>query len=191
MYLETQTQKLAQTVFLFSASSLCATLLCVAATARHNVSVLRSANFPIYTYQNPFNMAANTSSTAFSETKAGGVLTKLISVKWFVGLSGLGALWLASTWYLQGGWNTKKRIRRQVNYAVSGPPAKMNPLAVLPAPVTRATKLDTFSSLVGSTVVCQIPTRRLLAHRKNTAPCQSRFRPVTLVSSRTRLGRLS
>jgi hypothetical protein len=190
MYLETQTKKLAQTVFLFSASSLCAMLLCVAATARYNVSVLRSANFPIYTYQNPFNMADNASSAVFSETKAESVLTKLISVKRFLGLSGLGALWLASMWYLQGGWNRKKRIRHQVNYAVSGPPAKMNPLAVIPPrPVMHVIEEDTVYFPV-STVLRRTTTRSCFAHRKNTAPCQSRFRPVTLVSSQTRSGRL-
>jgi hypothetical protein len=190
MYLETQTKKLAQTVFLFTASSLCAILLCLAATARHNTPTLRTAISPVYTYQNPFSLVDNASSSVSPETKAGGVLTKLISVKWFLGLSGLGALWLVSAWYLQGGWNTKKRIRRQANYAVSGPPAKMNPLAVIPPrPVMHVIEEDTVYFPV-STVLRQTTTRSCFAHRKNTAPCQSRFRPVTLVSSQTRLGRL-
>lgn len=190
MHVETQTKRLAQTVFLFSASLLCAILLCVAANARHDVPALRSVNFPVYTYQNPFNMADNAVSPALSETKAGGVLAKLISVKWLLGLSGLGALWLASTWYFQGGGNTKKRVRREANYAASDLPAKMNPLAIIPPrPVTRVMEEDTVYFPV-STVLRRTTTRSRFAHRKTTAPCQSRFRPITLVSSQTRFGRL-
>ena len=190
MYLETQTKKLAQAVFFFSASSLCAILLCLVVTARHNVSASRTATFPVYTYQNPFNVAGSAPPTALSDTKAGGMLTKLVSVNWLLGLSSLGALWLASTWYLQGGWNKLRRIRRKVVYTPPNPPAKMNPLAVLPAPVTRVVKLDTFGSPIRTTVVCRTTTQCLLVHRKATAPCQSRFRPVTLVSSQTRFGHL-
>ena len=68
--------------------------------------------------------------------------------------------------------------------ASSHPPAKMNPLAVLPTPVTRVSKQNTVRSMVVPPTIAQ----RSLAHRKTTAPCQSRFRPVTLVSSRTRFG---
>jgi len=190
MHVETQTQKLAQTVFLFSAASLCAILLCAAATARHNASALRSANFPVYTYQNPFHVANNAAAAVSSETKAGGVLAKLISVKWLLGLSGLGALWLASTWCLQGGGNTKKRVHQEVSYAVSDPQAKMNPLAIIPPrPAIRVMEQDTVYFPV-STVLRRTTTRSCFAHRKVTAPCQSRFRPLTLVSSQTRFGRL-
>jgi hypothetical protein len=186
VYVETQTKKLAQTVLLFTGSSLCAILLCTAATARHNALAQRSVTFPVYTYQNPFNLADSTSSTAFSQTKAGALLTQLISVKWFLGLSGLGALWLASTWYLHCGGLKRKRIHRKVIYTITDTPEKMNPLAIIPKPVTYATKRDT----TRPAVLCQTSTCCLFAHRKTTAPCQSRFRPVTLVSSQTRFGRL-
>ncbi len=190
MYVEIQTKKLAQTAFLFSAASLCAILLCMAAIARHNVLVPQSVNFPVYSYQNPFHLTGTASSTAISGTKAGEGLAKLVSVNGILGLSGLAALWLASTWCLQGGWGKIKRIRRKVVYACANPPARMNPLAVLPAPVNRVIKQDAFSSHISSTVACQTTTRCLLAHRKTTAPCQSRFRPITLVSSQTRFGHL-
>jgi hypothetical protein len=186
MYVEAQTKKLAQAIFLFTACSLCAILLCVAAVARHNAPTLRSVNFAVYTYQNPFSLTDSASSTAFSKTKAGNVLAKLVSVKSFLGLSGLGALWLASTWYLQRGWTKRKRIHRKIRYAVTYAPAKMNPLASIPRPVMRVTKQD----ITRPAVLCQTNTHCLFAHRKTTAPCQSRFRPITLVSSQTRFGRL-
>jgi hypothetical protein len=183
MYVETQTKRLAQTVFLFSTASLCAILICMAATARHNVPVRRSVNFPVYTYQNPFHGAHNASSAASSEAKTVGIVAQLTSVKSLLGLSGLGALWLASTWYFQGGRNMKKRVHRHASYAT---PAKMNPLAILPEPVIPAPKEDIFRP----SVFCGTTTSRLLAHGRTTAPCQSRFRPIILVASQTRVGRL-
>jgi len=190
MCVEPQTKKLAQTVFLFFACSLCAIFLCMAATNRHNIVASQAANFTFYTYQNPFTTANNASSAVLSEPKPGGTLAKLASVKWCLGLSGLAALWLASTWYLQGEWSAKKRVHREVSYTDMNYPAKMNRLAVLPTRVMRVTKWDTFNSPVSSTVVCQTTTRCLLAHKRTTAPCQSRFRPITLASSRTRFERL-
>jgi hypothetical protein len=185
MYVET-TKKLAQAIFLFSACSLCVILLCVTAATRHNATALRSVNYPVYTYQNPFSLTDSASATAYSKTKAGNVLSKLVSFKSFLGLSGLGALWLASTWYLQRGWPKRKRIHRKVRYAITYAPAKMNPLATLPKPIMRVTKQD----IIRPAVLCQTNTRCSFAHRKTTAPCQSRFRPITLVSSQTRFGRL-
>jgi len=186
MYIETETKKLAQVILLFTGCSLCAILLYAAAMARHNAPVLRSVNLPVYTYQNPFSLTDSASSTAFSTTKTGGMLTKLVSTKSFLGLSGLGALWLASTWYLQCGWPKRKRIHRKVRYAITYAPAKMNPLASIPKPIMRVMKQD----ITRPGVLCQTNTRCSFAHRKTTAPCQSRFRPITLVSSQTRFGRL-
>ena len=186
MYVETQTRKLARTVLLLTASSLCAVLLCTAATARHNAQAKQSVNFPIYAYQNPFSLTDPVSSTASSQTRAGRLLTQLVSVKWVLGLSSLGALWLASTWYLNCGSTKKNRIHRNLKYTIADTPEKMNPLAILPRPFTRVVKQDTSRPAV----LCQTNTRCLVAHRKTTAPCQSRFRPVTLVSSQTRFGRL-
>lgn len=181
MYVEAQTKKLAQTGFLFVAAALCAIYLCMVATARHNVLAPRATDFPVYAYQNPFGF---TDSATPSEIKAGGALAKLLSFNWFLGLSGLGAVWLASSWYLQGGLSKIKRTRRIIAQLPPDPPAKMNPLAVLPTPVTRVSKQNTVRSMVVPPTIAQ----RSLAHRKTTAPCQSRFRPVTLVSSRTRFG---
>jgi len=186
VYVETQTKKLAQTIFLFSASSLCAILLCMAATTRHNNVSPQLANFPIYTFQNPFNLAVSVPSSTFSSTKGAKVLAKIFSVKGFLGLSGLGALWLASTWYLQGGWSTRKQINRKTNHPASEATKKMNPLAIIPKPSISATKQDSTCSVI----VCETKTRCSFTHRKTTAPCQSRFRPLTLVSSQTRFGRL-
>jgi hypothetical protein len=186
MYVETKTKKLAQTILLLAASSLCAILLCMGSTARHNALAKRAVNFPVYTYQNPFSLTDSASSTAFSQTRAGRLLTQLISVKWALRLSGLGAIWLASTWYLNHGWTPKKRIHRNIKYTIEDSPEKMNPLAIIPKPFTRVVKQDTSRPAV----LCQTNTRCLVAHRKITAPCQSRFRPVTLVSSQTRFGRL-
>jgi hypothetical protein len=181
MHIETQTKRPARTIFLFSASSLCGMLVSLAVTHQVKVVVPQTANFPVYTYQNPFSVADNASSAVSPGTKTGNVLTKLFSAKGLLGLSGLGALWLASTWYLQGGGKTKKRALRQVSCATS---AEMNPLAILP--VIRVQKQDTFCP----PVPCRPATSRSLAHRKTTAPCQSRFRPITLLASQTRFGRL-
>lgn len=185
MYVETQTKKLARSVLLFSASSLCAIIFCTTA-ARHHAVAHRSLNVPIYTYQNPFNVTASVSSPAYREAKVGVKLTKLASVRWFLGLSGLAALWLASSWYLSGEWAKRMRNQRKIRYLTAEVPAKMNPLATVPKPIMRVSKKDDLRpAVLGQTV-----TRGLFAHRKTTAPCQSRFRPVTLISSQTRLGRL-
>lgn len=191
MHIEAQIKKLAQNIFLFSASSLCVILLCLAATAWHNAPAPRFASSPIYTYQNPFSTAGNASATVLTDAKTAGFWDKLTSAKFLLGLSGLGVLWLASTWYLQNGWRTKKqRVYQKINHVTPNSPAKMNPLAVLPERVAQVPKEDT----IHSTVFCGTTTLYSLAHRKATAPCQSRFRPVTLVSKltnrRNRFGRL-
>lgn len=182
MCIQTQTKRLAQTIFLFSAASLCAILACMAVTARHNVPAPRTANFPLYTYQNPFQEADNASSAAFSKAKAGGTVARLTSVKSFLGLSGLGMLWVVSTWYLSGR-SMKKPIHRHVSVVTQ---VKMNPLAVLPESARVVPKEDTFRP----SVFCRTTTPCLHPQRKITAPCQSRFRPVALVASQARFGRL-
>lgn len=186
-----QPKKLTQNILLFSAGSLCAILLCMAATAWHKTPAPQFASSPIYTYQNPFSAAGHASATALSDAKTAGFWDKLISAKFLLGLSGLGVLWLVSTWYLQHGWRTKtKRVYQEINHVAPNSPAKMNPLAVLPERVAHVPKEDTFHA----TVFCRKTTLCSLAHRKATVPCQSRFRPVTLVSKRasrqTRFGRL-
>jgi hypothetical protein len=189
VHLETPTKKLAQTLFLFSACSLAAIVLSIAATTRHHTSAPYSANFPVYTYHNPFHQPAGTSATAVSQANAGGALTKLLSVRWFAGLSGLGALWLGTGYFLYGGHRKRKRIRHNVEYAPETP-ARMNPLAVIPSrpvlPVAEQGKVS-FPVL---TVRGKAKTRGCFVHRTTTAPCQSRFRPTTLASSQTRFGRL-
>jgi hypothetical protein len=185
MYVGTQTKKLARIVLLFSTSSLCAIILCTTA-ARHNAVAHRSLNVPIYTYQNPFDVTATASSPAYLEAKAGIVFTKLASARWFLGLSGLATIWLASSWYLSGEWAKRMRNQRKIRYLTTEVPAKMNPLATVPKPIIRVSKKDD----PRPAVLGQMVTRGLFAHRKTTAPCQSRFRPVTLISSQTRLGRL-
>jgi hypothetical protein len=181
MQVETQTKRLARTVFLFSASSLCAILVCLGVTHQTKTSAAQTANFPVYTYQNPFTVADNTFPEVLSGAKAGSVLANLFSVKCLLGLSCLGTLWLVSTWYFQSGRTAKKRAHRQVSYSTS---AQMNPLAILP--VIRVQKQDTFCPPVFS----RPTTSGSMAHRKDTAPCQSRFRPITLAASQTRFGRL-
>jgi hypothetical protein len=195
----TQTKNLAQTLFLFSACSLAAIFLFVAATARHHDSAQYSVNSPLYTYQNPFNQPASPSPSAFSQANAGStltssMLTKLLSVRWFAGLSGLGALWLGASCYLYGGHRNRKRVRHNAEYTMDTP-TRMNPLAAIPPkqvmPVAEQDKV----SFPVSTVLCRPNTRSCFAHRTTIAPCQSRFRPTTLrpttlASSRTRFGRL-
>jgi len=185
MYVETQTKKLARSALLFSASSLCAIIVCTAAH-RHYTVVDRSVNVPIYTYQNPFGPTASTSLAALSATKAGGMFTKLITTKAFMGLSGLAMLWLGSSWYLSGGWAKRRQNHRKTRRVTMDFPTKMNPLAAIPRPIIRVSKTDDGRPVVHG----QTGTRDRFVHRKTTAPCQSRFRPVTLVSSQTRLGRL-
>lgn len=189
MHRETPTKKLAQTRFRFPACLLAAIVLLAAATTRHHASAPYSANFPVYTYQNPFHQPAGTSSTAVSQANAGGALTKLLSTRWFAGLSGLGALWLGASCYLYGGHRKRKRIRHNVECTLDTP-ARMNPLAVIPSkpvlPVVEQGKVS-LPVLPGRG---QTKTRGRFVHRTTTAPCQSRFRPTTLVSSQTRFGRL-
>jgi hypothetical protein len=160
-------------------------ILCTAAH-RHYAPVDRSVNVPIYTYQNPFGPTASISSPARSETKAGGIFTKLITTKAFLGLSGLAMLWLGSSWYLSGGSAKKRQNHRITRHVTTDIPTRMNPLATLPSPIMRVSKTDGARPVVHG----QTGTRDRFVHRKATAPCQSRFRPVTLVSSQTRLGRL-
>jgi len=185
MYVETQTKKLARSVLLFSASSLCAIIVCTAAH-RHYALVDRSVNGPIYTYQNPFGLTASATLPALSETKAGGIFSKLITTKAFLGLSGLAMLWLGSSWYLSGGWAKRRQNHRKTRHVTQDFPTQMNPLAAIPSPIIRVSKTDDARPVVHG----QTGTRGRFVHRKTTAPCQSRFRPVTLVSSQTRLGRL-
>lgn len=187
MSVEPRKHKSAQEIFLFSASALCAMLLCMAAIAWHNAPAPHLAGSPIYMYQNPFKGAAHASAAAFSGAKMPGIWQRLISAKFFLGLSGLGVLWLASTWYLEHVERIKQRVYQEVNHAAPPSPAKMNSLAILPEPAAlRVPKEDNFHTTVfcGKTALCS------LARRKNPAPCQSRFRPVTLGSRQTRFGRL-
>ncbi len=183
-------KNLAQTLLcLFPVCSLAVVVLFVAVNARHPASVANSAIFPVYTYQNPFSQPTGTAPIALSQANTGGTLTKLLSVRWFAGLSGLGALWLGASYCLYGGHQKRKRIRRNTA-CTTGNPARMNALAVIPArPVLPVAEQGKVSFPV-FTVPCQTKTRRCFAHRTNTAPCQSRFRPTTLVSSQTRFGRL-
>ncbi|HLX94747.1 MAG TPA: hypothetical protein VKU37_03300 [Verrucomicrobiae bacterium] len=185
MYVGTQTKKLARTVLLFSVSSLSAIFFCTVA-ARPNAVADRSVSVPIYTYQNPFGITASASSSAFKETRLGGRLAQLVSAKSLLGLSGLATLWLVSSWYLSGEWAKRQRNHRKIRDFSTNVPARMNPLAVIPKPIVRVSKTDGTRPVVPG----QTGTRSLFTHRKTTAPCQSRFRPVTLVSSQTRLGRL-
>jgi len=178
MHVETQTKRLARTIFLFSATSLCAILVYLAVIHQVRASAAQTVNSPVYTYQNPFTVADNTASDVLPGVKAGSVLANLFSVKSLLGLSCLGMLWLASSWYIQGSRNTKKRAHRQVSCSTS---AQMNPLAILP--VIRVQKQDTFCP----PVFCRPTTSCSLANRNTTAPCQSRFRPITLLASQTRL----
>lgn len=185
MRVETQKGKLAYTAVLFVAFSLGTILLCRAAIAPHHRPAQRSINVPIYTYQNPFSVPDAASSGAISQADSGRAMAKLISGELPLALSGLGVLWLALTRYRKGAGKIKKRVYQKAANAARSP-AKMNPLAVLPKPAIHDSKEDTFyvSPLRPTT------TSSSLAHRKVTAPCQSRFRPVKLVSSRPRFGRL-
>lgn len=182
MHIETRTKRLARIIFLFSASSFCAILVCLTVTHRAKVSAPPTVSSPIYTYQNPFKVTANTASAVLPEAKAGGLLTNLFSAKCLLGLLGLGTLWFASVWLSPGGGKTQKQVPRQAGSTIS---PKMNPLAILP--VNRVQKQDTFCP----PVICQATISRSVAHRKSTAPCQSRFRPIALAASQTRFGRLS
>lgn len=183
MHLETQTRKLAQIVFLFSAISLCAILLCVAAATVSHRSVRQSSNFQVYTYQNPFSSVQNR-APATVMTKAGNILTRLATPQFLVGVSSLGLLWLASTLHLQDR-KRQKHLHRKI-IPVANPEPKMNPLAILPPLAACAQKEDKYCKNVfgGTTTLCS------LTHRKLTAPCQSRFRPVSLTTSQTRFHRL-
>ena len=190
MHLETQTKKLAQTFFLLMACLLAGIAFLVAARTQRHASTQYSANSPLYTYQNPFGQPANTSSIAFSQANAGGALSKMLSVSWIMGLSGLGALWLGASFYLYGGHRRNGKPIDRNREKTADTETRMNPLAVIPPrqimPVAEQDKV----SLPVSTVLCRTKTRGSFAHRTITAPCQSRFRPTTLASNQPRFGRL-
>jgi hypothetical protein len=186
VHLETQTKQLARTVLLFSAGSVAAVALVVALTVRQDVAMRTAALFPVYTYQNPFSQPDNPSPAALSEANIGGPLSKLLSVKWFAGLSSLGTLWLSASCYLYGGQRKRKRIQNSFKYAAKNQ-AKMNPLATVPAkPVIFVGKEDTSRA----TILPRPTIQNRFVHRQITAPCQSRFRPIALISRQTRFGRL-
>jgi len=183
---ETRTKKLARTVLRISAGSVAIVALVVTLTARQNGVMQQAASFPVYTYQNPFSQPDHPSPVALTEANAGGPLGKLLSIRWFAGLFSLGTLWLSASCYLYGGQRKRKRIQRPIE-SVTKTQAKMNPLATVPArPVMFVRKEDT-----ARVTILPRPTKRnRFVHRQITAPCQSRFRPIALVSRQTRFGRL-
>jgi hypothetical protein len=186
VHLETQTKKFARTVLLFSAGSIAAVALVVALTARQDFTVRQAASFPVYTYQNPYSQPDNPSPASLSGANAGGPLGKLLSVNWFAGLSGLGTLWLGASCYLYSGQRKRKRIQRPTQSATKNQ-AGITTLATVPAkPVIFVRKEDRLRV----TILPRPTMRNRFVHRQITAPCQSRFRPIALVSSRTRFGRL-
>jgi hypothetical protein len=186
VHLETRTKKRARTVLLISAGSVAVVALLVALTTRQNVVLSQAAAFPVYTYQNPFSGPAYTPSVAHSGANAGSPSGKLLSARWFAGLSGLGTLWLSASCYLYGGQRKRKRVQRPIENARKYQP-NLNVSSTVPAkPVTFVRKEDTAR---GATL--SRPTKRnRFVHRQITAPCQSRFRPIALLSSQTRFGRL-
>jgi hypothetical protein len=128
------------------------------------------------------------SSTAISGIQPGGILTKLISARFLLSLSGLAVLWLASSYYLNRGGTKQKRVQGKVKYAdtsLADKVVKMNPLATVPKKATCGIKQDSSHSVV----ICAPLKRCSSVRRKTTVPCQSRFRPLMLISSQTRLGR--
>jgi len=186
VHLDNQPKKLVRSVLFIAAGSLSVAGLVVALNIRQNVSVRPAASFPVYTYQNPFCLPASPSPTVFSKVKAGSSFGKLFSVRWIAGLSSLGTLWLGASCYLSIGQGKRKRIHRTIEYTAKNQ-AKMNPLASVPAkPVKLVGKEDT----VRITILPRTTIRPRCVHRQVTAPCQSRFRPTSLVSSQTRFGRL-
>lgn len=186
MPLETRTKKLARTVVAISAGSLAVILLGAGLNAPQEVSAKQATHWPVYTYQYPFGQPSPLSPTALPEANAAGSTSKLLSVKWFAGLSSLATLWLSASCYLYGGQRKRKRIQHRSESAPNSP-RKMNPLATVPAkPVMFVRKEDT----VRITILPQSQVRDRCVHRQITAPCQSRFRPISLASSQTRFGRL-
>jgi len=186
VHLETRTKKLARTVVALSAGSLAVTLLVTGLNAQQDVSAKQATSLAFYTYQNPFGKPGTLLPSAFPETSAGGSWGKFFSARWIAGLSSLATLWLSASCYLYGGQRKRKSTQRRTEYAPKSP-AQMNPLATVPAkPVTPVGKEDT----VRITILPRPTTRGRFVHRQITAPCQSRFRPISLVSSQTRFGRL-
>ena len=160
--------------------------LVVALTARQNVALRQAASFPVYTYQNPFSRLDHPSSARLAGANAGTLSGKLLSVRWFAGLSGLGTLWLSASCYLYGGQKKRKRIERPIPSTAKNQ-AKMNVSPTVPA---RAAIFVRKEDTMRATILPRPTKRNRFVHRQVTAPCQSRFRPITLLSSQTRFGRL-
>lgn len=183
MHLEAQTKRIVQTALLFSASSLCAILLFMAATRHAEVTAPSTGGFQVYTYQNPFD-TANTGLRVAAAAR-NNVLGRLAVPGFIAGVLSLGILWLASGIYLQRGKTARRHMHRKI-IPVSNPEPKMNPLAILPLVRAGASNKDISRQIVfgRTTTLCSV------THRRVTAPCQTRFRPVYLVAHQQRFQRL-
>ena len=172
---------MAQTVWLFSASSISAILLCMAATMHARGTAAPSPSVQVYTYQNPFNTLHHDPAIASTPS---GILGRLIAPQFVLGVLSIGILWLSANLYLQRGRKLKNHMHRRI-IPVSNPEPKMNPLAVLPRAMARASKEDNSRQFVfgRTTTLCSV------THRRLTAPCQSRFRPVYLIAHQQRFQR--
>ena len=189
VHLETQTKKLAQTLFLFSACSLAAIVLFVAATTRHHAPAQNSAEFSGLYLSESIQPAGQHFSHRIFTSERRRYVDKIAFRQVVCGLIRPWSTLVGGKLLLYGGHRKRKRIRHNVEYAMDTP-TRMNPLAVIPPrPVMPVAEQDKVSFPV-STVLCTTETRGCFAHRTATAPCQSRFRPTTLVSSQTRFGRL-
>ena len=183
MHVEAQTKKLAQTVFLFSASSLCAILVCMAATNRSHGTLTPPPDFQVYTYQNPFsNLRNHAPMTIVPEAR--NILTRIATPQFLVGVSSLGCLWLASTIHLQDRKHRKHLHRKIV--PIANPEPKMNPLAILPPLAANAQKGDNSCKSVFGRTTTLCSERR----RKRSISCGSRFQPSALVLRQSRVGYL-
>ena len=182
MYLEAQTRRLAQTVLLLSASSFCGILLCMAAVNHGRGTATSQPAFQVYTYQNPFKTVNQDPAIASGPATVPG---RLMAPQFVLGVLSLGILWFSSALYLERQRKSRRHAHRKI-IPVSNPEPKMNPLAILPRAMARASKEDiSCRSVFGRTTTLCSTTRKRLA-----VPCQSRFRPVHLMTDQKRFHRL-
>lgn len=170
---------MARTALAFCAILSCAMLIRAAATVFHGTAV-PTGNFPIYTYQNPFN-ATGAASIGSPQTTAAGVFAGLSTVGW--GRMGKAFIWgllgFSAIWFLDGGRTKPQRVRQTRKIATNKP----LPVAVLKQDI-RGLKQDTLNPAVFSRTALTASLRSPDCRRIHD-PCRPRTQLARLNPRRT------
>ena len=173
MHIHRRAKRLAQNIAVFAVLSCGAVLLCAAAFPRHAV-LPRQPAFPIYNYQNPFNIEKTSVQSEPAQPR-------LLTATNFFGWSGFGLLNLAALWSLHRALNSRTNSRQQTKYHATNVARMIGALPPISKPVMPAIKQDVFQQQIRRETILHL---RSFSHRKTSISCRSRFRPVVLTSNR-------